>query len=116
MSQVTKQTSKLEAAEDHLSIFKWAGVFRLGSLVLFGMLGLVLSTGLSVVQITHDNRFSFNELQELRAQANQLDVEWGQLLLEQSTFGIEGRIESKAIEQLQMKVPEIANIVMVKND
>lgn len=108
-------TNSIET-EDYLSIFKWAGINRPGSLILVGILGLVLSTGLSVVQTTHDNRFSFNELQELRAQANQLDVEWGQLLLEQSTFGVEGRIETKAIQQLQMRVPEIARIVMVKND
>ncbi|MFT4748576.1 MAG: cell division protein FtsL [Pseudohongiellaceae bacterium] len=111
-----KRPSNPIETEDYLSIFKWAGINRPSSLILVGILGLVLSTGLSVVQTTHDNRFSFNELQELRAQANQLDVQWGQLLLEQSTFGVEGRIESKAIEQLQMKVPEIARIVMVKND
>ena len=103
-------------SKDCLSIFKWSGINRPSSIVLVCILGLVLSTGLSVVQTTHENRFSFNKLQELRAQANQLDVKWGQLLLEQSTFGVEGRIESKAIEQLQMRVPEMARIVMVKND
>jgi cell division protein FtsL len=103
-------------SKDYLSIFKWSGINRPSSIVLVCTLGLVLSTGLSVVQTTHENRFSFNKLQELRAQANQLDVKWGQLLLEQSTFGVEGRIESKAIGQLQMRVPEMARIVMVKND
>lgn len=99
-----------------ISVYQWAGINRSSSLLLLAMLTLVLRAGLSVVQTTHDNRFSFNELQELRAQANQLDVEWGQLLLEQSTFGVEGKIESKAVEYLQMRVPEIASIVMVKDD
>jgi len=98
------------------SILQWAGVSRPSTFALLAILGLVLATGLSVVRTTHENRFAFNELQELRDQANQLDVEWGQLLIEQSTFGIEGRIEQKAIEQLQMQVPEIANIVMVNNE
>lgn len=106
--------SKSEPRNKPRSIYHWAGLLTPTSFILLGLLGLVLGTGLSVVQTTHDNRFSFNELQELRASANQLDVEWGQLLLEQSTFGVEGRIESKAITQLQMKVPEIASIVMVK--
>ena len=70
----------------------------------------------TVVHTTHENRFAFNELQQLRDQANHLDVEWGQLLLEQSTFGVDGRIEQKAVDQLQMQVPEIDDIVMVRHD
>jgi cell division protein FtsL len=42
-----------------------------------------------------------------------LNVEWGQLLIEQSTFGVEGRIEQKAIEQLDMHVPDVSQIVMI---
>ena len=48
--------------------------------------------------------------------ASNLEVQWGQLLIEQSTFGVEGRIEQKAFEQLQMEVPDIANIVMVDHE
>ena len=89
---------------------------RLSTGGLLALLGLILVTGLSVVRTTHENRFVFNELQEMKAYANQLEVEWGQLLIEQSTFGVEGRIEQKAIEQLQMQVPEISNIVMVTHE
>ncbi len=103
-------------ASANMSILKWAGITRGSSLALLVLLGLVLSTGLSVIQTTHDNRFTFNALQVLKDQANGLDVEWGQLLLEQSTFGVDGRIEAKAAERLHMHVPEITNIVMVKND
>lgn len=98
------------------SVLEWAGVGRSRTLVLFVMLAMVLFSGLSVVHTTHQNRFSFNELQELRQQANSLEVEWGQLLIEQSTFGVEGRIEQKAVEQLQMQVPAISSIVMVSHD
>ena len=110
----TPKSLKSSAAEQ--SILKWAGITRSSSLTLVVLLGLVLSTGLSVIETTHDNRFSFNALQVLKDEANELDVEWGQLLLEQSTFGVDGRIELKAVEQLRMRVPEITNIVMVKND
>ena len=84
--------------------------------MLFLLLGTVLFSGLMVVKTTYENRFAFNELQMLREEANQLDVEWGQLLLEQSTFGLDGRIEQKAVEQLRMQVPEIDHIVMVGRD
>lgn len=98
------------------SVIDWVGVFRPTSLILYVLLAIVLGTGLSIVRTTHENRFAFNELQELREQANQLDVTWGQLLLEQSTFGVEGRIEQKAVDQLQMQVPELSSIVMVSNE
>jgi len=97
-------------------ILQWSGIFRPTTMLLFLFLGFVLSSGLSVVNATHKNRFAFNELQELREQANRLDVEWGQLLIEQSTFGVEGRIEQKAVGLLQMQVPELNDIVMVRYD
>lgn len=97
-------------------VLLWLGVGSARSVMLFLLLGAVLVSGLMVVKTTHENRFTFNELQMLREQANQLDVEWGQLLLEQSTFGLDGRIEQKAVEQLRMQVPEIDSIVMVGRD
>jgi len=98
------------------SVLEWAGLKSRSSIALLLVLSSVLGAGLSVVATTHENRFAFNELQVLREQANMLEVEWGQLLIEQSTFGIEGRIEQKAFEQLQMEVPEISNIVMVNHE
>ena len=97
-------------------VLLWLGVGSRRSLMLFLLLGTVLFSGLMVVKTTYENRFAFNELQMLREEANQLDVEWGQLLLEQSTFGLDGRIEQKAVEQLRMQVPEIDHIVMVGRD
>ena len=103
-------------ASKELSILEWAGAGTRVTFFLFVALTLVLVAGLSIVATTHENRFAFNELQVLRDQANGLEVEWGQLLIEQSTFGVEGRIEQKALEQLQMKVPDIAKIVMVAHE
>ena len=98
------------------SIIQWAGSNRPITLGLTILLICTVSAGLSVVLTTHQNRFAFNKLQELKDQANQLETEWGQLLIEQSTFGVEGRIEQKAIEQLQMQLPELSKIVMVSSD
>ncbi|MCG8414164.1 MAG: cell division protein FtsL [Pseudomonadales bacterium] len=99
-----------------MSVLNWLGIGSARSFVLYLMLASLLGSGLLVVRTTHENRFAFNELQELRDSANQLDVQWGQLLLEQSTFGVDGRIENKAVDQLNMQVPQIDNIVMVRND
>ncbi len=96
------------------SVYQWAGMLSTSTLVLGILLAIVLSSGLSVVLTTHENRFTFNELQVLKDQANKLEVEWGQLLIEQSTFGVEGKIEQKAVDDLQMHIPELSNIVMVR--
>ena len=108
-----KETSILVSKE--LSVLEWAGIRNRATFALFIALTLVLVAGLSVVATTHENRFAFNELQVLRDQANGLEV-GGQLLIEQSTFGVDGRIEQKAFEQLQMEVPDIAKIVMVNHE
>ncbi|MBL4820681.1 MAG: cell division protein FtsL [Gammaproteobacteria bacterium] len=88
----------------------------MSSLNLLLLILVFLGSGLSVVFMTYQNRFLFNELQQMRNQANELEVQWGQLLIEQSTFGLEGRIERKATQQLQLRVPEVDRIIMVKND
>jgi len=113
---IKKNKKTSEKASKELSILEWAGVGTRVTFFLFVALTLVLVAGLSIVATTHENRFAFNELQVLRDQANGLEVEWGQLLIEQSTFGVEGRIEQKAFEQLQMEVPDIAKIVMVDHE
>ena len=94
-------------------VLVWLGLASGSSALLYVLLVTLLVSGLMVVKTTHENRFAFNELQVLREEANQLDVEWGQLLLEQSTFGLDGRIEQKAARELQMQVPRISDIVMV---
>ena len=115
MSVKKKKETSMPVSKE-LSILEWAGIRNRATIALFIALTLVLVAGLSVVATTHENRFAFNELQVMRHEANGLEVEWSQLLIEQSTFGVEGRIEQKAFEQLQMEVPDIAKIVMVNHE
>ena len=70
-------------------------------------------SGLAVVLKEHQNRTALNELQELKDERNELEVKWGQLLIEQSTFGVEGRVEQKAVDDLKMQIPTPAEIIMV---
>ena len=107
-----RRSDSVEPAVPH-SVLVWLGLGSASSALLYALLVLVLFSGLMVVKTTHENRFAFNELQVLREEVNQLDVEWGQLLLEQSTFGLDGRVEQKATRELQMQVPRISDIVMV---
>jgi cell division protein FtsL len=115
-TRTKRKTTAVQPDKGGSSILVWLGVRSARTALLYIGLAIVLSSGLSVVRTTHANRFAFNELQQLKDEANRLDVQWGQLLLEQSTFGLDGRIEQKAVEQLQMQVPDIDDIVMVQHD
>tara|TARA_Y100000588_G_scaffold354634_1_gene409084 strand:- start:2030 stop:2242 length:213 start_codon:yes stop_codon:yes gene_type:complete len=70
---------------------------------------------MEVVLYRHQARELFLVLQELRLQQNELDREWGQLLLEQGTWGTHGRIEEIARNKLNMIVPLSAEIFRVRS-
>jgi len=83
-------------------------------LVVLLMLTTVSATG--VIYSTHKSRYLLNELRQLERQRNNLQVEWGQLLLEQSSLVAQGRIENLAISELGMKIPTVENVVVVTGD
>ena len=62
----------------------------------------------------HTARHLFVELQELRTTKQQLDQEWGQLLLEQATWATHVRVESIARESLGMTAPAAGQVVELR--
>ena len=110
---VQSRQRQIKQTAGHESLWTWLGLGARRSGMFLLLLLCLLASGLGVVKTTHENRYVFNRLQELKNEANELSVEWGQLLIEQSTFGVEGRIEQKAIDQLGMRVPDVSQIVMV---
>ncbi|WP_461481579.1 cell division protein FtsL [Porticoccus sp.] len=76
-------------------------------------LAVVLSA-LSVVYVSHLCRQLYNELAKMEQEANALQVEWGRYLLEQSSWASLSRVEQLAKSQLQMRVPEPSEIVIVR--
>jgi cell division protein FtsL len=74
----------------------------------------VVISALSVIYTTHRSRSLFSELQKLQGTRDQLDVEWGQLQLEQSAWSNNSRIESIARDKLDMIVPTPDKMVIVK--
>lgn len=77
------------------------------------LLVAVLASAIGVVFSTHQSRKLFTELQAVQTQRDKLDIEWGRLQLEQSTWATHGRIEKLARERLDMRLPttESAEIV-----
>jgi cell division protein FtsL len=66
----------------------------------------VLASALGVVWVKHQNRKAFGELQQSRAERDALEVEWGQLQLEQSAWATHPRIEQLARDQFDMQPPD----------
>jgi len=63
---------------------------------------LVVICALSLVKAQYEARHLFIELERTQSQARQLDIEWAQLQLDQSTLGKHARIEEIARRDLEM--------------
>jgi cell division protein FtsL len=57
-----------------------------------------------------------NALQQQEKLRNQLQVEWGQLLLEQSSIVAQGKVEELAVKELNMEVPDMNKVVVFQGD
>lgn len=75
---------------------------------------LVLISSLGVVYSKHQSRKLFVELDTLKKERDEMNVEWGRLQLEQSTLATHGRIERTAKKRLGMVTPEYEQILIVK--
>lgn len=77
------------------------------------MILLVLFSAVAVVVTKHAGRSEFVVMQQLENQRDQLNEEWGRLLLEQSTWASPGRVEQQARIKLNMQPPTADETVMV---
>ena len=78
------------------------------------MLLVVVVSAVGVVYSKHTGRELFIELQALANERDSMDVEWGQLQLEQSTLTTQGQVERAARNQLGMVNLAADNMVIVK--
>ncbi len=77
-------------------------------------IALVAISALSVVWLRHVHRLSYVALQQAQEQRDRLNIEWGQLLLEQSTWAIHHRVEVEASKRLGMIVPQPERIIVLR--
>ncbi len=82
----------------------------------FVLLASLTATALAVVFSTYTTRHLLNGLQQVVQEQNRLQVEWGQLLLEQSSLVAQGQIEEIAISRLGMEVPAMDKVVVFARD
>lgn len=72
-----------------------------------------VACALSAVSANHRARGLVTDLQATEKRMRDLEVEWGQLQLEQSTLAAHVRVEKSARETLGMKVPAPGQIISV---
>lgn len=84
-------------------------------MVRFNMILLLIAVvcALGVVTSQHRARKLFQDLEGEQERARQLDVEYGQLQLEMSTWATHPRIEKIARDRLHMVTPDASGKVVV---
>jgi cell division protein FtsL len=77
------------------------------------LLAALIACALALVTSQHQARKLYVELQKEEEVAKQLEVEWGQLQLEQSTWATHARVERLAVRALGMRVPPASRLQVV---
>jgi len=77
------------------------------------LLLVLVACALAAVNANHRARKLVTELEAEQKRMRDLDVEWGQLQLEQSTWAAHARIEKIAREKLGMRTPVPGQIITV---
>jgi cell division protein FtsL len=71
---------------------------------------LIIASALSVITLRQQSRMSFANLQTLERQRDNLNIEWGRLLLEQGAWSQHQRVEKIARTKLGMQIPDSKQI------
>jgi cell division protein FtsL len=72
-----------------------------------------LLSAMAVVELRHDSRVLYAQWQKLQQERDALNVEWGQLLLEEGAWSQHRRIEAVAHAQLGMELPATSQVRIV---
>jgi cell division protein FtsL len=74
----------------------------------------VLVSAIGVIWSKHQSRTIFIELQRLQSERDRLDIEWGQLKIQQSYSATPGRVEQVANVDLKMVTPRPTEVRIVQ--
>jgi cell division protein FtsL len=77
---------------------------------------LLLTSAIGVIWSKHQSRTAFIELQRLQAERDRLDIEWGQLKIQQSYSATPGRVEQVAYTDLKMVTPRPTDVRIVQGE
>ncbi|MDC8803341.1 cell division protein FtsL [Halomonas pacifica] len=85
-----------------------------GLLLVAALVAITLISAVAVIASSHLTREQYARLQRLEREHNQLQTEWGQLLLEESAWSSPARIERLAVERLEMRLPDVHEAEVIR--
>lgn len=77
------------------------------------LLVLLVAFALGLVTSQHKARKLFTDLEREQERSRNLDIEFGQLQLEASTWGLHSRVEKIATRALAMRAPDSRRVRLV---
>ncbi len=81
--------------------------------ILFALIVVTVMSALSVVYVTNTARTLNAGIQQTLTERDRLHIQWGQLLLEKSTWVMQARVQNIAEGKLGMMVPDHKSVVIV---
>jgi cell division protein FtsL len=69
---------------------------------------------MALIYTKHESRKLFVELEALTHDRDELNIEWGQLQIEQSTWATHARIEQVATDDLSLVRPQPTDIFVIE--
>ena len=71
-------------------------------------------SAIALIYAKHESRKLFVELEALTTERDELNIEWGQLQIEQSTWATHALIERVATEELSLVRPKPTKIYVIE--
>ena len=81
--------------------------------VMWFLVTTVVLSAMSIVFVRHQHRISYSVYQILETRADELNDEWGQLLIEENLWSFPHRVEKDATQRLSMHSPEAKDVQFV---
>ena len=81
--------------------------------IIFVLLVAVMGSAFMVVHQVFKYRYDYRGFTKLMQEKDNLNAEWGRLLIEQQTFGATAQIGSRAVTQLRMFSPPASQTVVI---
>ncbi len=102
MNAAARGINQSDLFHGHLADMKLSRKFYLNMMLLIA----VLVSALAVVYTTNVHRMALSQLEQAEQQAHRLQLQWGQLLLEQASLATPSRVQQLASEKLNMVLPQ----------
>ncbi|MBT8107462.1 MAG: cell division protein FtsL [Gammaproteobacteria bacterium] len=84
------------------------------ALLVFVFAFVCVLSAIALVYTKHESRKLFVQLETLTHERDELNIEWGQLQIEQSTWAQHARIEQVAAEDLSLVRPKAQEIFVIE--